>query len=116
MRSNEEQLELFADLIEPAAEIMADKEVAKILQSGSRPAKAVKLAIKNHKQAVIELLARLDGVEPRDYVVPGPIGLTMKLIDLFNQSEVKDLFQSQAQSEIAADSGSATVNTGDGVN
>lgn len=116
MRSNEDQLELFADLIEPAAEIMADKQVAKILQSGARPAKAVKLAIKNHKQAVIELLARLDGVDPEDYIVPGPIGLTMKLVNLFNQPDIKDLFTVQDQSEIAADSGPATETTGDGVN
>lgn len=116
MRSNEDQLELFADLIEPAAEIIGDKAVAKILQTGGKPAKAVKIAIKNHKQAVIELLARLDGVDPENYVVPGPIGLTMKLINLFNQPDIKDLFTVQEQSEIAADSGPAMETTGDGVN
>ena len=116
MRSNEDQLELFADLIEPAAEIIGDKAVAKILQTGGKPAKAVKIAIKNHKQAVIELLARLDGVDPENYVVPGPIGLAMRLINLFNQPDIKDLFIAQGQNEIAADSGSATENIGDGVN
>lgn len=116
MRSNEEQLELFADLIEPAAEIMGDKQIAKLLQSGSKPAKAVKYAIKNHKQAVIEMLARLDGVDPEDYIVPGPIGLSMKLINLFNNPEIKSLFIVQGQNEIAADSGPATENIGDGVN
>ena len=116
MRSNEEKLELFADLIEPAAEIMGDKEVAKMLQGGGRPAKAVKLAIKNHKQAVIELLARLDGYDPKDYVVPSPIGLAVKLVNLFSSAEMKDLFTVQGQNETADDSGSAMESTGDGVN
>lgn len=113
--TNEDRLELFADLIEPAAEAIGDREVARLLQSG-KPGKAVKTAIKNHKSAVIEILARLEGVEPKDYIVPGPIGLTTKLVNLFNDPELQQLFQSQAPSESAASSGPVMESTEGGAN
>ena len=113
--NNEDRLELFADLIEPAGDIIGDKEVAKLLQSG-KIAKAVKHAIKAHKSAVIEILARLDGKEPSEYIVPGPIGLTTKLVNLFNDPEIQTLFQSGPQSESAVSSGPVTANIEDGAN
>ena len=112
--NNEDRLELFADLIEPAGEIIGDKEVAKLLQGG-KIAKAVKHAIKSHKTAVIEILARLDGAEPSEYTVPGPIGLTTKLVNLFIDPEIQTLFQSGPQSENAASSGPVMANIEGGV-
>ena len=113
--NNEDRLELFADLVEPAGEVIGDREVAKLLQDG-KIAKAVKTAIKGHKTAVIEILARLDGVEPSAYNVPGPIGLTIKLINLFNDPEMQQLFQSGPQSDLAASSGPVMANTEGGAN
>ena len=115
-RTNEEQLELFANLLEPAAEIIADKEVAAILKGKGKAITAVKLAIKNHKSAVIELLAVLDGVPVEDYIVPNPAALTMKLINLLNSEEMKDLFTLPGQTNAAASSGSAMDNTKGGAN
>lgn len=114
-RTNDEQLELFADLIEPVAEIVGDAEVGAVFQKGGKPITAVKLAIKNHKAAVVEILARLDGIDPKDYEVPGPFVLAMKIFKLFSTPEVSDLFTGQSQS-VAASGGSATENTGDGAN
>jgi len=45
-RTNEEELELFADLLEPAAEIFADPAVEDAFKSGRTVASAVKVAIK----------------------------------------------------------------------
>ncbi len=115
MRTNEEQLELFADLIEPCAEILSDKELAAAFQSGNR-AKAIKLGIKNHKSAVIEILARIDGVDVGAYKVPTPPVLAMKILSLFNNPEIAELFTPQAQNETATHSGSATESTEDGEN
>lgn len=112
-RTNEEQLELFADLLEPAAEIIGDTEVGEVFQKGGKPIAAVKLAIKNHKAAVVEILARLDGVDPKEYEVPGPLTLSLKLFKLFSTPEVTELFTGQSQS-VAASGGSATENIGDG--
>lgn len=115
-RTNEEQLELFADLLEPAAEIISDKEVAEILRGKGKPVTAVKLAIKNHKSAVIELLAALDGKTPEAYSVPGPVALTAKLVAMLNDPELKDLFTLQPQKTGAGSSGAATESTEDGAN
>lgn len=115
-RTNEEQLELFADLLEPAAEIISDKEVAEILRGKGKPVTAVKLAIKNHKSAVISLLAALDGTDADSYKVPSPAVLTMKLLTFLNSDELKDLFISQPQKTDAGSSGAATESTEDGAN
>lgn len=116
MRTNEEQLELFADLLEPAAEIIADDSIKDILSGKGKPVTAVKMAIKNHKAAVVEILARLDGVEPSEYKVPGPAALTLKLLELLNNSDVTELFTTQGQKSAADASGSAMANTEDGAN
>lgn len=113
--TNDEQLELFADLIEPAAEILGDEEVGEIFKSGGKPITAVKLAVKKHKAAVVEILARLEGEEPSQYKVPGPVSLALKLFKLFSTPEIAELFTGQSQS-VAASGGSATENTGDGAN
>ena len=110
MRTNEEQLELFADLLEPVGEIITDKAVSEKLTAGKMGA-AIKVAIKAHTQAVIALLAAMDGVPVEEYVVPGPLGMMKKLIDLLNNPEIKDLFIGQGQATAAASSGSAMVNT-----
>lgn len=115
-RTNEEQLELFADLLEPVAEIISDKEVAEILKGKGKPITAVKLAIKNHKGAVISILAALDGETVAEYKVPSPAGLVVKLLNLLNSPEIQDLFTLQGQTKSAVSSGSAMENTGDGVN
>lgn len=114
MSQNEDRLELFADLIEPAAEICSDQDIAKLAKSGETRAKIASSLIKNHKSAVIEILARLEGQEPDDYVVPGPFVLAGKILKMLNDPEIVGLFTSQGLNDIAASSGSAMENTGDG--
>lgn len=110
---NEKALDLFADLLEPAVEIIGDPNVAAILQDGGAPARAAKVAIKNHKNAVVEILARLDGCEPKDYKV-NILLLPIKFMQLINKPEIQELFTLQAQKDDAASSGSATVTIKDG--
>jgi hypothetical protein len=45
----EQALDMLADLIEPAATIMADKEIANAVRANLPRIKIVKAAIKNHK-------------------------------------------------------------------
>lgn len=105
----EEALDLFADLLEPASEIMTDKEFVEYTRAGNA-VKAVKTAIKEHKKAVIEILARLDGVEPDEYKV-GVLTIPVKLLELVNDPALKDLFMQQGQKKENAASGSATEPT-----
>lgn len=111
-----DNLDLFADLLEPAAEILGDKELADVLKDGGKPVKAIRIAIKKHKSAVIEMLAALDGVPAAEYKAPGPIALTAKLLKLLSDPELQDLFTLQGQENDAAASGSAMESIGDGVN
>ena len=108
---NEEALDLFADLMEPVAEILADPDVRVLFGNGKLNAKAIKPAIKNHKSAIIEILARLHGQEPDEYKV-NVFMIPIELTNLMNRPEVQDFLASLGQNEDEDGSGSPTENTG----
>lgn len=105
----EAALDVLADIIEPASEIMADKEVAKAAQGDER-AKAVAMALKNHKKAVITVMAILEGEDPDTYEPP-LLKLPAMLLQLFNDPELIEVFYWQGQTQEENASGSATPNT-----
>lgn len=90
----ERALDVLADLIDPVSEIFGDKEIMTALQSGKAPAKAIKLALKNHKRAVLDMMAAIDGEDPETYQ-PSLFVLPKRLLDLLNDPEVQRLFSSQ---------------------
>lgn len=90
----ERALDILADLIDPVADIFGDKEIMTALQSGKAPAKAIKLALKNHKRSVIDMMAAIDGEDPETYE-PSLFVLPKRLLDLLNDPEVQQLFSSQ---------------------
>ena len=102
----EAALDALADLIEPATEIMTDVHFVKCIKDNNR-VKAVKLAIKNHKKAIITILAVLDGKKPEEYEV-NILTLPSKLMELANDPDVVSLFQLQGT---VTSSGSAMENT-----
>lgn len=105
----EEALDLLADIIEPAAAIMADKEVAQISRSGGPVIKLIKPMIKNHKKEVIEILAVLDGEDPKEYAKKVNLfTLPKKLLDVVNDPDMRNLFSSQGQNAEETSSTSAT--------
>lgn len=104
-----EALELLADLIEPAAAIMADPE-AKV-QFEKSPFKFVKFAIKQHRDEVMEILAILSGESVEEFSANVNILTVPKLLlDLINDEELMELFGSQGQTGDATSSGSASAN------
>ena len=104
----EQALDVLADLIEPASEIMTDKMVVATAKSGQK-LRAIRLAIKNHKKAVIEILAALDGADVDNYEV-NVLTLPAKLLEIFNDPMVMSLFTSQGQKTEKTSSGSAMEN------
>lgn len=90
----ERALDVLADLIDPVAEILGDREISEALQAGKAPAKAIKLALKNHKRAVLDMMAAIDGEDPETYQ-PSLFVLPKRLLDLLNDPEVQQLFASQ---------------------
>lgn len=104
----EKALDILADIIEPAATIMADKEVANFAKSGKPVIKLIKPLIKNHKREVIEIMAILEGEDPEEYAEKVNLfTLPAKLLELLNDQDLKSLFTSQGQKTEETSSGSA---------
>ena len=106
----EAALDILADLIEPAGEIMSDKEIGEVFKENRF--KAIGLAIKNHKKAVMQILATMDGVPVEEYKC-NVFSLPVKILELLNDPDMIQLFQYQGQTGDAKSSGSASVNTED---
>ena len=104
----EAALDLLADLIEPAGEIVSDKEIGEVFKENRF--KAIGLAIKNHNTAVLQILATMDGV-PVDEYKCNVFSLPVKILELLNDPEMIRLFQYQGQTGDANSSGSASENT-----
>ena len=62
---DEDALDLLADLAEPVAELMADKEFSAMVEVNR--AAAIRIAIKGHKPTVMQILARMDSVPVEQY-------------------------------------------------
>ena len=107
---DDEALDLLVELIDPAAEIFSDVQIANILRNKQPAIKAVKLAIKNHKKAVMKILATLDGVDVKDYHC-NVLTLPVALLNILNDKELMDFFAFQGQTEGATNSGSVMENT-----
>lgn len=103
----EAALDALADMLEPATEIMTDVHFVKCLRDGDQM-KAIQLALRNHKKAIIAILAATEGKKPDEYEV-NILSLPKKLLEVFNDPEVANLFQSQSQT--VTSSGSAMENT-----
>ena len=104
----EAALDVFVNIIDPASEIIADPELERLVKTNATKMELVKAAIRNHKKAVIEILAALDGKTPEEYNI-SVLTLPAKLIEIFNDPELINLFQSQGQT--LTSSGPATENT-----
>lgn len=104
----EQALDVLADILEPAAEIMTDKNVVELVRSEQKLL-AIKAAIKDHKKAVLTILAILDGENPYTYDPPLMV-LPLKLIEMLNDPDVQAVFSSQGQKKGENASGSAMEN------
>lgn len=106
---NEDALDLLADIIEPAAEIFADKDVAAHMRDGKKMT-AIKTAIKSHKKAVIEILARFEGVPVEDYKC-NILSLPTTLLEILNDEALLGFFTASVRKNTETSGGNATENT-----
>ncbi len=103
----EDAIDLLADLLEPISKICTDEVLQKKVEAEEHQLKIVAYLLRSHKHEVIEIMARIDGVDPAEYKVSA-LTLPLKVIELLNDKEVAELFQSQGQSLTGAPFGSAT--------
>lgn len=107
----EDALDVLADMIDPAVEIMQDEEIAEAAKADAPKLKIVKLALKKHKREVIELLAALEMQTPEEYAKGvNVLTLPFKVLEILNDPDVMSLFTSQAQTEESVTSGPVTAN------
>lgn len=114
----DDALEVLAELLEPAVEILADADIAAAWRDknpnktrGQKQLKAVSIAIKKHKEAVIAILAALDHETPDEYREKiNVVTLPKKLLEVLNDKDLRNFFTSQEQTK-GEPSGSASANT-----
>lgn len=107
----EKAIEVIAEIIEPATEILNDPKV-KLAARSKNIASAASIALKNHPKAVLHLLAALDGEDPETYN-PSLVEIPKKLLELFNDPDLASLFTSSDQTEAAESPGPQSENTED---
>ncbi len=87
---NEDALDVLANIIDPLCEIAADENVKKANKEGGKIA-AVKYVLKNHKSAVMAVLAALDGVPVEEYSC-NVLTLPAKILEILNDPEIMAVF------------------------
>lgn len=105
----EAALDLLADIIEPATEIMSDPKIKDLVKVENKGA-IIKLLIKSHKKSIIEILAAIDGVPVDKYDV-NVLTLPVKILEILNDQELMDFFTSQVSMEDQTSSIEPMVNT-----
>ena len=108
----DDALELIADLLEPATEIMGDKKVKTAYYTKNK-ASAIKVAIKEHKQAVKLILAVLEEQDPQIYD-PSVGDIVKGALQILSDKALQDLFTLPNQKSEEDTSGSASESLEEG--
>lgn len=109
----EAALDVLADILEPAAEILTDEEIKAATEDKNvKLIQIVKIAIKNHKRAVIEILAAVEGETYDEYVEKVNIFTVPKaFMKLLQDKNLREVLPLSGQKKDETPSGSATANT-----
>lgn len=107
----EAAIDFWADLIDPIASIMSDKDIADAYRSGKPKIVIAKDVLKGHKAEATEILLKID---------PTPLNainiitrVVAILSEIEDSEEIKDFFQSAEVKTEDASSTLPTVSTGD---
>ena len=107
----EDAIDLLAGLIDPVTEIATDKEIERLSKDGTtKIAHLVKVALQNHKKAIVEILAALDGVSAEEYN-DNAMTMMRKLLQLMQDPDVMSFFGFSLPTMAEKSSGSVTANT-----
>ena len=104
----EDALDVIADLIDPVSEICTDEEFVGRIRERKK-LDAAKVALKNHKSAILAVLAVWEGVDVEEYN-PSLIEIPGKILQILNDPDIISVFRF---AEPGRPSGSATASTGE---
>lgn len=108
---NEEAIDLWSDLLDPISEILTDKEVHKVVKSGSAPIVIAKEILKRHKKEAEEILLRVDPEPLNGLNVV--IRLVALLAEIGQRDDLKAFFGYAAQEKQQSESITSVMeNTG----
>ena len=103
---NEAALDLLVEIMEPAVELMSDKEAVAKLYTEKERMQGVKDLIKNHKSAVTRIFAAIDGVPVEEYEY-SLIMVPLRLLEIVNNKEMLAFFTAQQSQDSNGVSGNA---------
>lgn len=103
----EHALDVLAEIMDPVVEIVSDEKINKAIKGELPKITIAKLILKSHPKSIIHILALLNGEDPETYE-PSLLVLPKMLLELMNDEELIELFQSQGQMMDSAYFGSAT--------
>ena len=106
----DDALDLLAEMIDPACEIIADREFLNAAESG-RKVDCVKIAIRNHKKAVTRILALLNREDPATFE-PNFIQLPGMIYEILDDPELLSVFTSHRPKDNPS-FGNVTESTGE---
>ena len=110
---DEQALDLLAEIFEPMVNIMSDNEFLTAFDNGKR-LEAVKIAIKNHKEDVMLILASMDGVPVEEYhcnFFTLPVRLIEVITEIMKEPELMGFFAPQSKKKSPNTSGSVMETT-----
>lgn len=110
---NEDAIDLLADIIEPTAKIFANKELKKAINNKATKIELIKVALKNNKSDLIEILARLNGVDVDEYECT-VMSIITDCLSIISDKELSDFFTLQQQMMVEESSESAMESTEEG--
>ena len=106
----EDALDVLADLLDPVSEICVDEKIKELYKDKEAENKKLKMAtliLRNHKKAIIKILAILEGVKLEEYK-PSLAVLPVLVLQLLNDPDVISVFRFAGPE---TSFGSATENT-----
>lgn len=101
-------IDVIADILDPVAVMLADKEVEKTIKSKVPVIVKAQVILKRQKKAILEILAILNQVDPKEFnpsLIELPVMLMSVIQDIEAHPELKILFQSQGQMTTSVSSG-----------
>lgn len=110
----EDALDVIAEILDPAATLLADAEVQAVIESRKPYIIIAKTILSRQKKAILEILAILDRKDPKEYkpsLIELPVKLIQLLEDILENEELMSLFHSQNPMMGSVSSGSVMENT-----
>lgn len=92
----DDALELLADIIDPTVEILSDTKISDLVKANGAKTDIVKLILRNHKQSIKEILARMENVAVDDFEI-NVFTFPVKVLEIINDEDLMAFFTSQVQ-------------------